>query len=270
MQYYLLIAAFALLASTCEAGTNVYVGQRDATQSLSMNEINHSGWDHLLSKYVDDAGGVDYRAWKSSSVDRQDLTVYLNHLSNARTELAATQQAKLAFWINAYNAVTIDGILREYPTSSIRNHTAKIFGYNVWDDLQLFVGGKPYSLNQIEHEILRKMNEPRIHFAIVCASKGCPRLLREAYTADKLDNQLSTNAKHFFAQKLNFAVAGNTITLSSILDWFNADFGDTDEKLLGRIYQWLPVSQQQSIRGKAFTIRYAEYDWSINEQSASN
>ncbi len=259
-----------MFATVCEAGTNVYVGHPDAAQSLSMNDVDHSGWDHLLSKYVDDAGGVDYQGWKSSGVDRQALTSYLTHLSSARSSFEAAREAKLAFWINAYNAVTIDGILREYPTSSIRNHTAKIFGYNIWDDLQLYVGGTPYSLNQIEHEILRKMNEPRIHFAIVCASKSCPRLLREAYIADRIENQLSTNARHFFAQKSNFAVVGNTITLSSILDWFNADFGDTDEKLLGRIYQWLPESQQQSVRGKAFTLRYADYDWSLNEQSAPN
>jgi Protein of unknown function, DUF547 len=160
-------------------------------------------------------------------------------------------------------------MLRVYPTSSIRNHTAKVFGYNIWDDLQLYVGGTPYSLNQIEHEILRKMGEPRIHFAIVCASKSCPRLLNEAYVADRLDEQLDANARHFFAQKANFDLVGNTVMLSSILDWFNADFGDTDEKLLQRIAVWLPETKKQSLFGKAITIRYSDYDWSINEAAAT-
>jgi len=152
-----------------------------------MDQIDHRSWDALLKRYVNQRGNVDYQAWKQSAADQRALDAYLAHLSSANPNAQALGAAKLAFWINAYNAVTIKGILREYPTSSIRNHTAKLFGYNIWDDLLLTVGGKPYSLNHMEHEVLRKMGEPRIHFAIVCASISCPRLLNEAYTASRLE-----------------------------------------------------------------------------------
>ena len=151
--------------------------------------------------------------------------------------MAATREAKLAFWINAYNAVTVHGILREYPTTSIRNHTAKLFGYNIWHDLQLYVGGTAYSLDTMEHQILRKMSEPRIHFAIVCASIGCPRLLNEAYTADRINEQLEINSKDFFARAQNFRYdqSKKQFYVSAILDWFGEDFGNSQAEQLRRI-----------------------------------
>ena len=127
------------------------------------------------------------------------LAEYLRHLSQASRSQQASPQARMAYWINAYNALTIHGILREYPTSSIRNHTAKVFGYNIWDDLLLPVGDSHFSLNQIEHEVLRKMAEPRIHFAIVCASNGCPPLSNRAYWASQLEQQLAEGCRRFFA-----------------------------------------------------------------------
>lgn len=141
---------------------------------ISIENINHDDYDALLKKYVNQEGRVNYQAWKASRKDRQQLLNYLAHLSQANPTLRASKEARLAYWINAYNAVTIEGIMQVYPTTSIRNHTAKIFGYNIWKDLYLVVGKDRYSLEQIEHEVLRKMNEPRIHFAIVCASIGCP------------------------------------------------------------------------------------------------
>ena len=136
----------------------------------------------------------------------------------------------LAFWINAYNATTIEGILQVYPTSSIRNHTAKVAGYNLWKDLPLLVGGKPHSLDAMEHQILRKMGEPRIHFAIVCASVGCPRLMNEAYTPDRIEEQLALNTRDFFSRSQNFQVdQSGVMHVSSILDWFGEDFGPTQQ-----------------------------------------
>ena len=125
-------------------------------------------------------GMVNYAAWRGTDTDRKSLQNYLVRLSQASPAVKASRAGQLAFWINAYNATTIEGILQVYPTSSIRNHTAKVAGYNLWKDLPLLVGGKPHSLDAMEHQILRKMGEPRIHFAIVCASVGCPRLMNEA------------------------------------------------------------------------------------------
>lgn len=259
-------AILMLAASPALAGSDVFVGDPSPSAPVSMDQVDHSPWDELVGRYVNDRGQVDYRGWKASAKDRASLQDYLKRLSGASTRLPAQRSAILAFWINAYNAVTVEGILREYPTSSIRNHTAKLFGYNIWDDLKLYVGGKAYSLNQIEHDVLRKMGEPRIHFAIVCASKGCPRLLDQAYTAAQVDAQLTLNAKHFFAQSANFSVSGSTVQMSSILDWFGEDFGKDKAAVLARIAPWLPAEVASKLVGKPVQIKYASYDWSINEQ----
>ena len=215
------------------------------------------------------ATSITYTAWKASRTDRKSLNTYLQSLSRGTPAKPASRNAKLAFWINTYNAVTIEGILQEYPTTSIRNHTARVFGYNIWQDLPLIVGDKQYSLEQIEHEVLRKMNEPKIHFAIVCASIGCPRLRNEAYTPSQIDEQLADNARDFFSRRKNLQVdtTQRTLKLSSILSWFDDDFGSTQAKQLQTIKPYLPKAAQSLIHGGNVSISYLDYDWSLNDQS---
>jgi len=270
----LAIAITSLLPiGAAAAGTKVPVGVNvPSGQQVSMDQIDHQSWDALLKRYVDQNGNVNYRAWKQSAEDQRTLDAYLGHLSAANPNAQASQGAKLAFWINAYNAVTIKGILREYPTSSIRNHTAKLIGYNIWDDLLLTVGGKPYSLNQMEHEVLRKMGEPRIHFAIVCASISCPRLLNEAYTAERLDQQLMVNSRDFFANPRNFRFdpARQSFQLSSILDWFGEDFGANQAAQLQAIAPYLPTAQAQQFASQGRgSVSHLDYDWGLNDQKTA-
>ena len=118
---------FTLVATTVRAAAPVFVGTK-ASRKQAMDTIDHSPWDALLKKYVDDNGMVNYRSLKSNPKDMQALNRYLDSLSQASPQAAASRDAKLAFWINAYNAVTLHGILREYPTTSIRNHTARLLG----------------------------------------------------------------------------------------------------------------------------------------------
>ena len=262
---------FAANPESSLAGAQVKLGQAfPKAQQVSMDQVSHELWSTLLGHYVDGDGFVDYRGWQASAVDVQRLDQYLVQLSQASQSKQATRAAQLAFWINAYNAVTVRGILREYPTSSIRNHTARLFGYNIWDDLLLNVGGQEYSLSQIEHEVLRKMGEPRIHFAIVCASRGCPRLLNEAYTAQALEGQLTANARAFFASPMNFSYdqRQRLLKLSSILDWFGEDFGATEAEQLKRIAGYLPEgpAKQLALSGNAH-VSYLDYDWSLNDQA---
>jgi len=253
------------------AGSKITVGEKvPAARQVSIDRIDHSVWDALLRKYCDSRGYVDYQAWHDSQVDTQQLDAYLTHLSHANRQLSASQASQLAFWINAYNAVTVRGILREYPTSSIRNHTAKLIGYNIWDDLLLPVGDKSYSLNQMEHEILRKMGEPRIHFSIVCASVGCPPLMNRAFTAQELDAQLTDNAKRFFADPDKFAsTSQGELKLSKILQWFPTDFGPHQAAQLRAIAPYLPnpAAQALATSGRA-RVSYLEYDWGLNDQAA--
>lgn len=253
------------------AGPKVTVGGiTPAAEQVSIGRVDHSRWDTLLRKYCDLDGYVNYQAWHDSQADTLQLDQYLSHLSQANPQLAASQASKLAFWVNAYNAVTVKGILREYPTSSIRNHTAKLVGYNIWDDLLLPVGGKNYSLNQMEHEVLRKMGEPRIHFAIVCASIGCPPLLNQAFTPESLDAQLTHNAKRFFADPEKFAATSRgELKLSKILQWFPKDFGPDQAAQLRKIAPFLPTQEAQTLAtsGRA-RISYLDYDWNLNDQAA--
>jgi len=268
--------AFASLSAVCPsvslAGQKVSVGRSvPANQLVSMDQIDHRVWDGLLKRYVDGNGKVAYAQWKQSAQDTQALDSYLATLSAASPQARASKEATLAFWINAYNAVTVRGILREYPTTSIRNHTAKLVGYNIWDDLLLTVGGRGYSLNQMEHEVLRKMGEPRIHFAIVCASISCPRLLNEAYTATRLNDQLTTNTQVFFAQPGNFRYdAGQRrFQISSILKWFGSDFGDSQAEQLRAIASYLPTREAYDAAViNSVSISYLDYDWGLNDQAA--
>ncbi len=267
----IILAGTWLAARHCCAAT-VNVGQNvPAAQRVPLDHIDHAAWDALLKKYVDARGMVNYAAWKASAADTKALDAYLNELSAVSFSTATPAKAKLAFWINAYNAITVRGILREYPTTSIRTHTAKVFGYNIWKDLQIPIADQAYSLEQIEHEVLRKMGEPRIHFAIVCASIGCPPLRNEAYTAAKLDEQLTDNAHKFFAQrgKFQFDAQKKTVSLSPILSWFAEDFGDTQAKQLQRIAAYLPGAEAQRLAGSGVSsVSYLDYDWNLNDQSS--
>ncbi len=262
-------AAVFVCSSTVTAGPKVYVGKEiQPAQRVSINEIDHSIWSELLAKYVDEHGRVNYRGWRASLADVQRLEEYLNELSRASLAARSTRGAQLAFFINAYNAVTVRGILQQYPTSSIRNHTAKLVGYNIWHDLLLHLDGQTMSLDTMEHKMLRKMNEPRIHFAIVCASISCPRLLNEAYMADRLDKQLSTNTKDFFANPVNFQYdpQRGQFRLSAILDWFGSDFGPNTPDVLKAIAAYLPDEESTNVAavGKG-RVSYLDYDWGLNE-----
>lgn len=271
----LLLASLVVVAcgagiDSVQAGDKWHVGHVVAEEELTtIDAIDHGIWQDLVSRYVDEQGLVAYASWQADLPDRRRLDAYLGTLSAADPQRDAAHEARLAFWINAYNATTVRGILREYPTKSIRNHTAKLFGYNIWHDLLLRVGGKEYSLDQIEHDILRKLGEPRIHFAIVCASKGCPRLLDEAYTAEQLEKQLDRNATYFFAQPTNFRydVGRGRMHLSPILDWFANDFGDSKSSRLRTISRYLPTNQARSAACDATpSLAYLSYDWNLNDQ----
>ena len=243
------------------------------SQQVSMDRIDHRDWNSILSKYVDEAGGVNYAGLKASQADSQSLDSYIAQLSSASVTQNAARENQMAFWINAYNAVTVKGILQEYPTSSIRNFTSEDGGYNIWKNLLLNVGGKQISLEAIENKVLRPMGDPRIHFAVVCASIGCPRLLNEAYVGETLNNQLNKNAVDFFSHPQNFQFdqANRAFKLSSILKWYGGDFGADQAAQLRTIAPYLPTdAAKQAAAANAVSVSYLEYNWNINEQSRSN
>lgn len=256
-----------LWAVTNSAKANdVIVGKVVAEdQRIAMSEVEHAPWHTLLQKYVNDKGMVDYRSWKASASSVKQLDDYIAQLSAAKLT-NASKADHLAFWINAYNAVTIKGILREYPTSSIRNHTAKLWGYNIWKNLKIPVDGKLLSLDDIEHKVLRKTEEPRIHFAIVCASIGCPKLLNAAYEPETIDEQLTKNAREFFADEEKFKWSGKKFQVSPILKWFGEDFGDTTDKQMEAIAPFLPKDAKTIAKSGGLSVSYLGYDWGLNDK----
>jgi hypothetical protein len=264
-------AALLCLAAGAWAEEAIVVAPATAVPSLAGagKRVDHTAWQALLTKYVDAKGLVDYRTWKAA--DRPALDRYLQGLAKVDPATLADTPERLAFWINAYNALTIKGMLKFHPTPSIKKHTAVLWGFHFWDDVRLQVGGTERSLDHIEHQILRKLDEPRIHFAIVCASMSCPRLRNTAYTGPTLEAQLAAAAREFFADRRHFRVTGSSTTVhaSSILKWFREDFGGTDAKLLAFARKWTADPARRALLARpGLSFDWLEYDWSINEQKA--
>ena len=241
----------------------LYTGTAGAQEG---GKVDHSVYDGLLKKYVDDRGMIDYRTWKAR--DAGTLDGYLEMIKGVDSDGLQDRNEVFAFWINTYNALTIRGMLHFYPTSSIKNHDS-LLGYSIWKDYKINIDGKAYSLDDIEHGILRKMDEPLVHFALVCASIGCPPLMTEAFTADGVDRQMKANALVFFADPGKFRAdpERNTVWLSPIMDWYKDDFGKNQQEVLEYIAPYVPDDAARALlRRKDVAVDYLHYDWGINEQ----
>lgn len=231
----------------------------------------HKLFTSILNDYVVN-GLVKYKELK---IDNR-LDEYLSQLMQTDPEKISTKNDKLAFWINAYNAFTLKLIKENYPVESINDlHTGgliigQILGKTVWHKEWIKIGGRTLSLNNIEHDIIRKeFNEPRIHFALVCAAFSCPPLRKEAYEGYKIEQQLEDQARTFFNDKTKnqFDVKTKTAELSKILDWYDSDFGNNDEEILKYISQFLPSEIAKNINENPgeWDIDYLSYNWDLNE-----
>ncbi|GAC1468975.1 MAG: DUF547 domain-containing protein [Isosphaeraceae bacterium] len=260
-----------LLALPAVAGQKVRVGHScDRADRPSLAEVDHTPFDALLQKYVDNHGLVAYARWKASANDLHALDEYLARAGCVDLEKPSPKPARLAYWINLYNALTLRGILREYPTDSIRNHTSRFGGYNIWKDLLVSVDNRPLSLDDIEHAILRKMGEPRIHLAVVCASKGCPPLRNQAYLASNLDEQLNANGRRFFARPENLQIdaTSRTVSLSQLFQWYGNDFGAAPAEQIQALRPLFPASEALAWTARPdVRVRYLNYDWALNDQA---
>ena len=218
--------------------------------SLQAQKADHSLWNLVLHNHVSNDGQVDYMAIKSNSIN---LDNYLKLLSKIKPDASWSKQEILSFWINAYNAMTIDLVLRNYPLKSIKDIK------NPWSQRLWKIGDKLYNLEDIEHQILRKMNEPRIHFAIVCASISCPKLQNEAFQASKIDTQLTKATKEFLRDNNRNNINKYSLELSKIFQWFSKDF-----KQNGSLIDFLNQYADIEISDKA-KIKFKDYNWNLNE-----
>ncbi len=217
---------------------------------IVVNTPDHKDWDQLLQQYVDNKGGVDYAGLKQNEAK---LDKYLMTLAKATPSDLWSREEGLAYWINAYNAFTFKLILNNYPVTSITN----LDGGDPWKVKWIKLGGKTYSLNNIEHDIIRpRYKDPRIHFAVVCAAKSCPPLLNRSFRPAILNRQLHEVTKQFINNKAYNDTDGD-VRVSKIFEWYQEDFGDLNTYL--NKYLTTPITNDQA-------IGFMDYDWSLNKQ----
>lgn len=213
----------------------------------------------LLQRYVDSEGSVDYATWKQK--DEATLRTVVADLAKVEVK-GLSGAAKKAYWINVYNALTLQAILEFYPLKSIKDKSGE--KYDVWK--HYLFGPDKVSLNAIEHEILRPMGDPRIHSAIVCASKGCPPLRSEAYLPSKLEEQLDDNVRVWLSSPTRgLKLVGKTLHLSQIFFWFGGDFeGGKRADHLAWISRYVDAKTKAALSQPGLKVKELDWDWALN------
>jgi len=220
-------------------------------KTYAQNEFNHNIWDQALLLNVSEEGQVDYNGFMR---DSSQLYAYFKVLSDNPPKENWTRDEKLAYWINAYNAYTIKLIIDSYPVKSIKDIKAP------WDKKFFKIDGEWHSLGELEHKILRKFGDPRIHFAINCASFSCPVVWNRAYTADNVDAALDEQTKKFINDPTRNTITESVVNVSKIFSWYKKDFkvnGGDVKDFINR-YSEVKITDQPK-KG------YKDYDWSLNE-----
>ena len=229
--------------------------------------VDHSAWTALLGQHVKPGGpqGValfDYGA--VSGDDRKALDGYIDRLASLdpRTLNRAEQKA---YWINLYNAITIQVVLEDYPVDSIRDIKDGFFSSGPWDRDVVTIQGESLTLNDIEHRILRPIwDDPLIHYGVNCASIGCPNLLTAAYTGDNVDGKLAENARAYVNSARGARFDGDKLIVSSIYEWFQADFGDSEAGVLKHLAQDATGDKAGKLKARDSYNKDA-YDWALND-----
>lgn len=225
----------------------------------------HARFGTVLGRFVTN-GWVEYSGLKREPAD---LDAYLDRLATIPVaEFAQWPKAeRLALLLNLYNARTLRLILDHYPLGSIRN--IGVLPGAAWKRPIVRWGGKTLSLDQLEHELIRPgFNEPRIHFALVCAAKGCPPLRAEPYVAAKLDAQFDDQARTFLSAtvKNRFDAKAGVLWLSPIFDWYERDFGADSAGIIRYVTPYLPADARAELaRATKVEVRFTDYDWNLNE-----
>lgn len=234
----------------------------------STASVDHGAWAALLSAYLvvrsDGVDRFDYGA--VSDADRKRLDDYLNALAATQvSELARPEQ--MAFWINLYNALTVQVVLDHYPVKSIRDIDISpgLFADGPWDKDLIEVEGRPLSLNDVEHRILRPIwKDARIHYAVNCASIGCPELARRPYLAESLDRDLDAAARAFVNSPEAVRISSGRIVVSKIYDWFVEDFGGGERGVLDHLKAYAAPELRQRLEA-INDLEETQYDWRLND-----
>ena len=228
-------------------------------------EVSHDAWQELLDTYLDadhDSGVNRFDYGAVSKKDRASLDSYLDSLQ-ALDPRSLNKDEQLAYWINFYNALTVQVVLEEYPVESIRKIRFLTSPFGPWDKNLVEVQGEDLSLNDIEHGILRPIwQDPRIHFAVNCASIGCPNLDEEVFTAANADELMEAAASSFINHARGVEVKGTELVLSSIFDWYGGDFGSNEQEIVAYLAKY---SEGDSAELEVITKVSYQYDWNLNK-----
>ena len=233
--------------------------------------INHGAWQAILDGYLrtDDPSGIhlfDYGGLKANPGDRERLQGYLAHLE-AMDPRRYSRDEQMAYWINFYNALTIETVVEGYPVDSIKSiHRGIVPLSGPWGDERATVAGQRLTLDNMEHDILRALwRDPRIHYAVNCASLGCPNLAPTVFTAANLEEMMDAAARDYVNHPRGASLRdGSSGTVSSIYTWFREDFGGTEAGVVEHLLRYAGPELAERLRNFGGGFDY-EYDWDLND-----
>lgn len=236
--------------------------------TVSTLKIDHTAWNQLLGEYVyseqDGIHRIDYA--NVTQTDRRILEDYIRHLEQTQVRQYSLDE-QLAYWVNLYNAATVNIILEHYPVESILdiNISPGLFKKGPWGKKILRIEEQGVSLNDIEHRILRPLwKDARIHYALNCASLGCPNLPKIAFTAENSEQLLNRAASEFINHPRGASIDDGQLTVSSIYNWFQSDFGGSKKSVIQHLLKYGSTdlaSQLKDIK----RISNDRYDWGLND-----
>ncbi len=262
-------AAGMVWASLTAGAAHADIEQFSSCQAQAATVVDHAEWGRFLDLYLKDtADGRTAVAYGAvSDADSERLKAYLADLQAVDPTALSCDEA-FAYWINLYNALTVDLIVDNYPLSSIRTLWSG-FRPGPWARRLAEVNGDRLTLDQIEHGILRPyFNDNRVHYAVNCASVGCPNLAHEPYTGDTLEDMLQAGAEAYANHPRGFRIeADGTVVASSIYSWFQEDFGGDEAGVIDHLKEYGNSDVQASLSGVS-DIDTFEYDWSLNDAPA--
>ena len=254
-----------LVATHSLAAPDAKLWPRWAQQNAeSTKTVNHDSWNQLLNRYVVESDdGINRFAYKSvTREDKQQLSQYLSTLADTQISQYNRDQQR-AFWINLCNALTIEVILDKYPVESIRDISSGFFSSGPWSLDLISIEGEALTLDDIEHRILRPIwQDSRIHYAVNCASLGCPNLQKQAFTANNTEALLNQAATEFINHPRAVAVDDNGLKVSSIYNWFEDDFGG-ENGVITHIKQFAGNQLSNQLKDINDIDDY-HYDWRLN------
>ncbi len=261
-------ATYLVLASaTAAAAPKAELWQRwTAHDPAATTTIDHEAWDHFVRAYVSSfPDGVNRVAYADvTAADRKLLESYIATLTTIPIS-AYNRHEQRAYWINLYNALTVKVVLDHYPVKSIRQIKPNVFSIGPWRKKRIAVENTELSLDDIEHRILRPIwRDPRLHYALNCASIGCPNLLKQAFTAANGESLLTQAAHAYINNARGAEVRNGRLVVSSIYKWYKEDFGNTDAGVVDHLQRYAEPALSTQLRDIK-RIAGDHYDWTLND-----